>query len=48
MRGESLGLVKAQCPSVGDYQDREVGVGVLVSRGNGDWIKGFHRGNEVR
>jgi hypothetical protein len=35
MRGEALGLVKAQCPSVGECQDREAGVGGLVSRGGG-------------
>jgi hypothetical protein len=30
---QALGPVKDQCPSVGEYQDREVGVGGLVSRG---------------
>jgi hypothetical protein len=36
MRGEAVGLVKAQWPSVGECQDREVGVGGLVSvRGGG-------------
>ena len=38
MRGEALGLVKAQCPSVGECQDREAGVGGLVSRGRRDGI----------
>jgi hypothetical protein len=33
MRGEALGLVKVQCSSVGECQDREAGVGRLVSRG---------------
>jgi hypothetical protein len=33
MRGEAIGLVKAHCPSVGECQDREAGVGELVSRG---------------
>ena len=31
--GEALGPEKAQCPSVGEYQDREAGVGGVVSRG---------------
>ena len=48
MRGEVLGLVKALCPSVADCQDREVGVGGLVSRGRGDGIGEFQRGNEER
>jgi hypothetical protein len=30
MRGEALGFGKAQCPSIGKCQDREVGVGVLL------------------
>jgi hypothetical protein len=32
MGGEALGPMKTQCPNVGEYQDREVGVGRLVSR----------------
>ena len=48
MRGEAVGLVKAQWPSVGECQDREVGVGGLVSRGRGYGIGGFRRGNEER
>ena len=35
MRGEALGLVIALCPSVGECQDREAGVGVLLSRSRG-------------
>jgi hypothetical protein len=31
--GEALGPVKALCPSVGECQAQEVGVGQLVSRG---------------
>jgi hypothetical protein len=31
--GEVLGPVKARCPSVGECQGREVGVGGLVSGG---------------
>jgi hypothetical protein len=48
MRGEALGPVKDQCPSVGECQDREAGVGGLVSRGRGNWIVGFSEGNEER
>jgi hypothetical protein len=33
MRVEALGLVKAQCPSVEQCQDREARVGELVTRG---------------
>jgi hypothetical protein len=33
--GEALGSVKVLCPSVGECQDREAGVGRLVSRGKG-------------
>jgi hypothetical protein len=47
MRGEALGLVKDRCPSVGESQDREVGVGGLV-KGGGNGIGGFQRGNEER
>ena len=46
MGGEALGPVKAQCPSVGECQDREVGMGGLVSRGKGDGIGGFRRRNQ--
>ena len=35
MGGEALCPEKAQCPSVGECQDREVVVGGLVSRGRG-------------
>ena len=45
MRGEALGVVKARCPSVGECQDREAGVGGLVSRGRAEGIGGFWRGN---
>jgi hypothetical protein len=43
MGGEALGPEKAQCPSVGEFQDRVVGVGGLVSRerGNGKSGKGI-------
>jgi hypothetical protein len=32
MRGGALSPVTARCPSVGEFQDREAGVGGLVSR----------------
>jgi hypothetical protein len=44
MRGEALGLVKALCLSVGECQNREVGVGGLVSKGKRDGIGGFLEG----
>ena len=43
MGGETLGPVKARCPSVGEYQDREVGVSRLMSRGGGNGV-GFSEG----
>ena len=48
MGGETLGPVKAQCSSVGEYQDRQAGVGGLVSKGREDGIEGFQRGNQER
>jgi hypothetical protein len=50
MGGEALGLVKAQCASVGECQDREAGVGGLVNGGRGGrgGIGDFWRGNEER
>jgi hypothetical protein len=45
MRGEALGPVKDQCSSVGECQDREARVGGLLSRGRGDGMGGFQRGN---
>jgi hypothetical protein len=45
MGGEALGPVKALCSSVGECQDREAGGGGLVSRGRGDGIADFQRGN---
>jgi hypothetical protein len=35
MGGEALGPVKIQCPSVGERQGQESGVGGLVSRSGG-------------
>ena len=46
MGGEALGPVKALCPSVGEFQDRETGVGGLVSRGRGKGIGSFQMGNQ--
>jgi hypothetical protein len=48
VRGEALHPVKDGCPSVGEFQDREAGVGGLVSKGRGDGIGDFQRGNEER
>jgi hypothetical protein len=44
------GLVpmKVQCPNIGECQDREAGLGGLVSRGSGDVTGGLGRGNEER
>jgi hypothetical protein len=46
MVGEALGPEKALCPSVGKCQDRESGVGELVSRGKGMGLEVF--GGETR
>jgi hypothetical protein len=43
MGGEFLGPVKALCPSVGECQGQEAGVGGLVRRGSGEG-KGVFRG----
>jgi hypothetical protein len=48
MGGEALDPVKALCSSVGECQDREVGVGEMVSRGRGDGIGDFQRGKEEK
>jgi hypothetical protein len=40
MRGEALGPVKVLCPSVGECQDQEAGVGGLVIRGKGKRVFG--------
>jgi hypothetical protein len=45
MEGEALGSVEALCPSVGKCQGQEVEVCRLVSRGIGEGIVGFQRGN---
>jgi hypothetical protein len=46
--GEALGPVKALCPSVGECQGQEAGVGGLMSRRRGDVIGGFQRGNQEK
>ena len=43
MIGEALGPVKAQCPSIGECQEREADVGGLVNR----W-RGFSEGNPAK
>ena len=48
MGGEALGPVNALSPSVGECQGQEMGVGGLVSRGSGEGIGGFWRGNQER
>jgi hypothetical protein len=39
MGGEALSPVKALCPSVGECQGQEAGIGGLVRRGRG-WVIG--------
>jgi hypothetical protein len=43
MGGKALGPMKALCPSVGECQGQEVGVGGLMSIGRGDRIGSFWR-----
>jgi hypothetical protein len=45
MGGDVLGLGKIICPSTGECQSQDVGVGGLVSRGRGKGIKDFRKGN---
>jgi hypothetical protein len=44
MGGEALGLVKIICPSTGECQGQEAGVGGLGSSARGGYSE-FHRGN---
>jgi hypothetical protein len=37
MRGEEVGLLKALCSSIWECQNREAGVGGLVSKGR--WVR---------
>jgi hypothetical protein len=45
MGGEALGPVKVLCLSIGECQGQDVGVGGLGTRGRGEWIGDFQRGN---
>jgi hypothetical protein len=45
MGGEALDPVKVLCPSIGQCQAQEVGVGGLGSRGRREGIGDFQRGN---
>ena len=46
--GEAFGPVKIHCSNIGECQDREAGLCGLVSRGRGDGIGCFQRGNQER
>jgi hypothetical protein len=46
MGGEAFGPVKVLCPSIGECQGQEAGVGRLLSRGRWDGIGIF--GGETR
>ena len=48
MGGKVLGPVKALCPSVGECQGQEAGVGGLVNRRSGEQLGVFWRGNQER
>jgi hypothetical protein len=48
MLGEPLGSVKALCPSIGECQGQEVGMGGLVSRGREEGIRGDFGGRPGR
>jgi hypothetical protein len=45
MGGEAVGPVKVLCPSIGDFQGQEAGVGGLGSRGRGEGIEDFRKKN---
>jgi hypothetical protein len=45
MGGKALGLVKVLCPSIGECQGQESGVGRLESRGREEGIEDFQMGN---
>ena len=44
MGGEALGPVKVLCPSIGECQGQEAGVGGLVSRERSEGNRGFSEG----
>jgi hypothetical protein len=48
MGEEALGPVKVLCPSIGECQGQDAEVGGLGSRGKGERIGDFRRGNEER
>jgi hypothetical protein len=50
MGGEALGLVKASCLSVGEFEDREAGVGgnTLLEAGGGGQDREFLEGGSER
>jgi hypothetical protein len=48
MGGEALDPVKVLCLSIGEFQGQEAGVGGLGSRGMGEGIGEFWRGNLER
>jgi hypothetical protein len=45
MGREALGPVKVLCPNIGECLGYEVGMGGLGSRGSGERIGDFQRGN---
>ena len=44
MRGEALGPVKAQCPTIGECQGQEAGVAWVWEQGEGLEDSGFYEG----
>jgi hypothetical protein len=48
MGGEVLGLVKILCPSIGECQGQEAGMGGLGSRGREGEDRGILEGNQER
>jgi hypothetical protein len=48
MGGEALGPVKVLCPSIGECQGQEVGVGGVGEQGEVEGDRGFGRGNQER
>jgi hypothetical protein len=47
MGGEDLGLVKIICPTIGEFQGHEAGVGGMGNRGEGRGYSGIF-GEETR
>jgi hypothetical protein len=44
MGGEALSPMKVLCPSIGQYQDQDVVVSRLMTRGRGEGDRGFSEG----